>query len=82
MRLVHILEYVPPTSHAPGHDVEGAEDVEQILEKEIGTLKAGGVSVTTKLLHATVGHAAREIVEAAKEDAADLIIMGSRAGRS
>jgi nucleotide-binding universal stress UspA family protein len=79
IRLVHVLERLLVSSRGGGnYDLEEPEEVDQLLRKEVAAVTAAGVPVTTELRHASVGHAAREIVDAAASSGAGVIVMGSR----
>jgi len=83
VHLVHVVEHVavPGGRFAGGFEVEEPEDAGQLLKKEVTILKDAGVPVTANVIRIRAGHTAQEIVDAAKADAADVIIMGCR-GRS
>ncbi|MGD0083895.1 MAG: universal stress protein [Acidimicrobiales bacterium] len=83
VQLIHVVEHVavPGGRFAGGFEVEDPNDAEQLLEKELATLKEAGVTVTANVVRARVGNTAQLIVDAASSDAADVIIMGCR-GRS
>lgn len=78
VHLVHVIEHVLAAGRAGGFDVEEKSDVTASLDREVAMLKEAGVAHTVSVVHAPVGHAAKEIVAAAKADDADAIIMGSR----
>jgi nucleotide-binding universal stress UspA family protein len=82
IRLVHVLERVMVGARGGGnYELEEPEEVRELLSKEIAAVTAAAIPVTAEVRHATVGHAAREIVDAAAANGAGLIVMGSR-GRS
>jgi nucleotide-binding universal stress UspA family protein len=82
VRLLHVRErQVILGKFGGSFDTEEPEDVEQLFAKEIAVFEQAGVPVTAVVGHAPVGHAAHEIVAAAKADEADVIVMGSH-GRS
>lgn len=58
--------------------LETPQEAIELVTATIKTLKAAGVTATGDV-HATVaGHAAKEIVDTAKNKGSDLIVMGSR----
>ncbi len=58
--------------------LETPQEAVELVTEIVKTLKAAGITATGDL-HATVaGHAAKEIVDTAKAQGADLIVMGSR----
>jgi len=82
VRLVHVREQQVIRAKGGGiFDVEEPEDVDQLLKEDIAVLKEAGISVSAELRHAQLGGAASQIIAAAKESSADVIVMGSR-GRS
>jgi nucleotide-binding universal stress UspA family protein len=78
VQLVHVVEHVLAAGRAGGFDVEDRDDVSQSLAREEALLKEAGVEHSVSITHAPVGHVAREIVAAAEESKADVIVMGSR----
>lgn len=82
VRLLHVRETQVIAGKGGGvFELEEAEDVEHLLSKEIAVFGEAGVPVTTELRHAVIGHTAAEIVAAAEQYGADVIVMGCR-GRS
>jgi len=82
VRLVHVVERLHVSSRLGGsYELEEPEDVSDLLSKELGIFNAADVTATSESRQAAVGHVAREILDAAKECGAGLVVMGSR-GRS
>jgi nucleotide-binding universal stress UspA family protein len=82
VRLLHVRERQVIYGKSGGSfENEEREDVNQLLAKEIAVFEQAGVPVTAVVGRAAVGHAATEIVAAAKAAEADVIVMGSH-GRS
>lgn len=59
-------------------DLEAEEDVEKLLSDELGVFKEAGVPVSAQVRSVHIGRVASQIVEAAKDFGADMIVMGSR----
>ncbi len=82
VRLLHVREQQVIKAKGGGvFDVEEPEDVSKLLQDDIAVLKDAGIEVSAELRHAQLGDAASQIVAAAKDVSADVIVMGSR-GRS
>ena len=82
VHLIHIRERQDVIGKSGGSfDVELAEEAQALVERSEATFKAAGVPVTSKVVHAPIGHIADEIVKASKENDSDTIVMGSH-GRS
>jgi len=83
VHLIHIVERVavPQGRFTAGFDLEDPAEAEQLLATELATMTGAGVTATASVVEARAGHAAQEIVDAAKADGADVIVMGCR-GRS
>jgi len=82
IRLVHVREAQVVVGKGGGvFELEEPEEIEQLLSKEIAAVEEAAIPVTSELRHAVVGRAAVEIVAAADDYAADVIVMGCR-GRS
>jgi len=82
VRLVHVREQQVIKAKGGGvFDLEEPEDVAQLLKDDIAVFEQAGIPVSAELRHSHLGDAASQIVSAAKESSADVIVMGSR-GRS
>jgi nucleotide-binding universal stress UspA family protein len=82
VRLIHVREQQVIKAKGGGvFDVEEPEDVSKLLQDDIAVCTEAGVPVSAELRHAELGDAASQIVGAAKDSNADVIVMGSR-GRS
>jgi nucleotide-binding universal stress UspA family protein len=83
VHLIHIVEHVavPQGRFTSGFDLEDPVEAQQLLATELATMTGAGVTATASVVEGRAGHAAQEIVDAAKTDGADVIIMGCR-GRS
>jgi nucleotide-binding universal stress UspA family protein len=62
-------------------DVEDQQEADAIVKKAVAAVDATGVPVTSKIVHVSLGHVAKEIVKAAGEEGCDTIVLGSH-GRS
>lgn len=87
VRLIHVVdEFVLSSAYAP---VANISDIfaslkkagEALLAKAEGHANEAGVQVKTLLVEAIGGRAADQIVQAAREFAADLIVMGTHGRR-
>ena len=77
VRLVHVSEHeVFPSVGGVSYDVEDPDNVEALLRENQAMFAEAGVAVTTEIRHAMLGHAAAEIMAAAHQSEADLIVMG------
>ena len=82
VHLIHVRERQDVIGKGGGSfDVEYAEEAKALVEKSEATFTAAGVSATSKVVHAPIGHIANEIVKASNEIGSDTIVMGSH-GRS
>lgn len=59
-------------------DVRASREVDEQLEHLRTELSAAGVDVTTSALHSLEGQASRALLEAAREEEAELIVVGIR----
>ncbi|MFZ0994904.1 MAG: universal stress protein [Candidatus Dormiibacterota bacterium] len=79
VEVVHVHEH---ESHAARFgmaiDLETKPEAQQIVDRAVEKLKAGGVDARGWLLEARVPDVAKRIVDAANESGADLIIVGRR----
>lgn len=80
--VVHVLHVrgreVVQGKFGASFELETAEEVESLLEKEIGVLRSAGVKVTAQVVHGRPEDTARAIVDGASARSADVIVMGSR----
>jgi len=82
VQVIHVRERQDVIGKGGGSfDVEFAEEAKALVDKSEATFKAAGVAVTSKVVHAPIGHIADEIVKASEESGSDTIVMGSH-GRS
>ena len=82
VHLLHIRERQDVIGKSGGSfDVEYAEEADALVERSVATFTTAGVPVTSKVVHAPVGHVADEIVKASTDNDSDTIVMGSH-GRS
>jgi nucleotide-binding universal stress UspA family protein len=74
--VLHVRER--EVGRAGAFPLETPQEAVELIAETVKTLKAAGITATGDL-HATVaGHAAKEIVDTAKAQGSDLIVMGSR----
>ena len=57
---------------------ESTDDAQSAVDAAVGELGQAGITAHGEVRNTIFGHAAREIVEDAKEHEADVIVMGSR----
>jgi nucleotide-binding universal stress UspA family protein len=62
----------------PTYDVESDGEACAILDHALVQLKAAGADASGEVRHAFIGGVANEIIRAAHEDEADVIVMGTR----
>jgi nucleotide-binding universal stress UspA family protein len=74
--VLHIREH--ERGRAGAFEIETPQDAIELVADTVKSFQAAGVTVTGKVHGAFAGHAAREIVDAARTQGSDLIIMGSR----
>lgn len=60
------------------YDLETPSEALKLVDEAVATLKDAGVSARGEARNAMIGRVAREIVEAAKAEDAELIVMGTR----
>lgn len=82
IRILHVREHEAFVgSRSSGQEVEGEEDAEKLLTKELAVVRQAGIPVAAEVRRAVLGHVAAEIVGAAEGASADAVVMGTR-GRS
>jgi nucleotide-binding universal stress UspA family protein len=81
VRLLHVNEAQVAGKGGGVFDLEEPQEIEQLLSKEIAVIEAAGIPVTSELRHSVIGRVAVEIVAAAEDFGAEVIVMGCR-GRS
>jgi len=59
-------------------EIESTDEVRELVDGTVRQLKDAGVSARGEVLSTVFGRAARVILEAANEDGAEMIVMGSR----
>jgi nucleotide-binding universal stress UspA family protein len=74
--VVHVKER--EVTWAGGVDLESSGEAQDLVDDVVRTLKDTDVSARGEVHHAVYGRAARVILEAANDNSADLIVMGSR----
>ena len=80
VQVVHVWN-VQATDDRGSWDVDTRREAEELIDQNVGRLRAAGLDAGGTLLSSRSSHVAREICRAATEFGADLIAMGSR-GRS
>ena len=79
VEVVHVREHDHIVSKAgPGPDLETRGEAAVLLAKAVDAFTAAGVTAHGTMLHAPTAHVAREIIAAADESGADLIVVGNR----
>jgi nucleotide-binding universal stress UspA family protein len=78
VHVIHVVEHVAAAGRAGAFDIEDRVEVSQVLDRDAKKLTDAGVPFNVTVVHAPIGHAAREIVAAAERDGSDAIVMGSR----
>jgi nucleotide-binding universal stress UspA family protein len=77
VRVVHVWNL--EVRQVEGHwDVEGRNEAMRLVGKTVGSLQAAGVSAEPKIYQASSDQVASTISLAAREFAADLVVLGSR----
>ena len=76
--VLHVLERIPASKGAPATDLEIPRDATDLVEKAAARLKEQGVNTKERVVTAPSGRVAPEILSAAVEASADLIVVGSR----
>ncbi len=61
-----------------GYDVETLAEADALIDRVVRELKDVGLSARGQVRSCFYGHTAREIVGQARDEGADLIVMGSR----
>jgi nucleotide-binding universal stress UspA family protein len=75
--IVHCEEYMP--GRAASFPVNASPDeVKAKIEGQAAALRAEGVEATVRLIEASAGGAAHAIAEAAADEGADVIVVGTR----
>jgi len=72
---------VPAGAVAVGEQVEGMlrREVQKLVSRVAGTLRKAGFSAKEMVM---AGHPGAELVELARRERTDLVVVGSRSGRS
>jgi nucleotide-binding universal stress UspA family protein len=74
---VHVKEII--AGRAGGYPVEAdEEEVEQRIQKQVKDLQDAGLDISYEEHGTTAGGAAHAIADAAREEGADLIVVGTR----
>jgi nucleotide-binding universal stress UspA family protein len=76
--VLHVLERLPASKGAPATDLEIPRDAVRLGEEAAARLKEKGIKVSEKVVIASSGRVVPEILGAAEEADADLIVVGSR----
>jgi len=79
VKVFHVRETLKVVGKGAGtYELEEADDVSHLVAKEVAVFEEAGVPVTSEVRHARLGHAAAEIINAAREEDASVIVIGSR----
>ncbi|MEE6165984.1 MULTISPECIES: universal stress protein [unclassified Mycolicibacterium] len=73
---VHVKEVIVGRGAGPVHLNE--DELEQKIQGQVNDLKLAGIDVSLRAHHAPAGHAAHLTADSAKEEGADLIVVGTR----
>ena|SRR5579862_2205221 len=76
--VLHVLERIAASKGAPAADLEVPSDAVGLAEEVARRLKKEGIKTTERVIIASSGRVAPEILSAAEEAKADLIVVGSR----
>jgi nucleotide-binding universal stress UspA family protein len=74
--VLHVREH--DRGRAGAFPLETPQDAIELVSKTVKTLRAAGIATMGDVQGAVAGHAAKEIVDTARTQGADLIVMGSR----
>ncbi len=74
--VLHVLER--EVGRAGAFPMETTNEADRLVAAAVRTFQDAGITATSEVQHATAGHAAKHIVETAKEQDCDLVVMGSR----
>jgi nucleotide-binding universal stress UspA family protein len=76
--VLHVLERIAASKGAPATDLELPRDAVSLVEEVAARLKKEGIKTKEKVVTAPSGRVVPEILSAAEEANADLIVVGSR----
>jgi nucleotide-binding universal stress UspA family protein len=76
--VLHVLERMAASKGGPATDLELPRDAASLVETAAARLKEDGIKTTEKVVTAPSGRVVPEILGAAEEAGADLIVVGSR----
>jgi nucleotide-binding universal stress UspA family protein len=76
--VLHVLERMAASNGGPATDLELPRDAASLVETAAARLREEGIKTTEKIVTAPSGRVAPEIMGAADEVSADLIVVGSR----
>jgi nucleotide-binding universal stress UspA family protein len=74
--VLHVREH--DRGRAGAFPIETPQDALELVSGTVKTLRAAGITATGDVHGAVAGYAAKDIVDTARTQAADLIVMGSR----
>ncbi|HXN01259.1 MAG TPA: universal stress protein [Candidatus Dormibacteraeota bacterium] len=74
--VLHVREH--DRGRAGAFPLETPQEATQLVAETVVALRHAGIAATGEVHGAFAGHAAREIVDTARSQGADLIVMGSR----
>jgi nucleotide-binding universal stress UspA family protein len=74
--VLHVREH--DRGRAGAFPLETPQDATQLVAEAVVALRHAGIAATGEVHGAVAGSAAREIVDTARSEGADLIVMGSR----
>ena len=74
----HVREHQDVIGKSGGSfDIEYQEEADALVQKAAAVLEEVGVKSTSRVIHAPLGHVAKEVIKAASEAGSDTIVMGS-----
>ncbi len=76
--VLHVLERIAASKGAPATDLEMPRDAVSLAEEAAARLQKDGIKAAGKVVTAPSGRVAPEILAAAEEFNADLIVVGTR----
>ena len=76
--VLHVIERIAASKGAPATDLEIPRDAASLVEEAGTRLKKDGIRTREKVVTAPSGRVVPEILSAAEESGADLIVVGSR----
>jgi nucleotide-binding universal stress UspA family protein len=77
--VAHCEELMPPAKGGGGFPIHGdAEELKAKIQRQVAELSGEGIQASVEMLRTTAGHAAHEIADSAREQGAEVIVVGTR----